>query len=180
MSKINRLAAVAVALFVIAAVAAPALAAEATVGRFIQELAKVKNLNATDPAIAADSLRGVGVRLPAKLEFDKKLTERDVADISRRVGLLVTTSNPGAYFSEQKVDRFFQSFSTELTSPIGSGSGAFVTTECDPAVENCDNPGQGEGPGTGNGNGPPFDPFAKGRGKKKGKAKQARTPTDPE
>ena len=178
MRKVNRLAAVAVALILLAAVAAPALAGQSDVAGFIQQLARSKNLNATDPAIALDSLRGVGVRLPADLKLDKKLTESDVATISRAAGLLVTTSNPDAYFDENKVDRFFSAFAVELGQ--NDDGSVFSTTECDPLVENCDNPGQGSGPGTGNGNGPGFDPFSKGRGKKKGKAKQGRTPTDPE
>jgi hypothetical protein len=169
----------AVALILLAAVAAPALASGSDVGGFIQQLAKSKNLNATDPAIALDSLRAVGVRLRPDLRLDKKLTEGDVADISRAAGLLVTTSNPDAYFDEEKVDRFFQAFAIELGQNENNG-GAFSTTACDSSVENCDNPGMGDGPGTGNGNGPGFDPFSKGRGKKKGKAKQSRTPTDPE
>ena len=177
MRKVNRLAAVAVALILLAAVAAPALAGESDVAGFIQQLARSKNLNATDPAIALDSLRAVGVRLDPDMELQKKLTESDVARISRAAGLLVTTSNPDAYFDENKVDRFFQAFSVELGQNEGS---AFSTTACDSTIENCDNPGQGEGPGTGNGNGPGFDPFGKGRGNTKGKAKQSRTPTDPE
>ena len=178
MRKVNRLVAVAVALILTAAVAAPAFASDATVGSFLQRLARVKNLNATDPAIAVDSLRAVGVRLPANLELSKRLTESDVAVLSRSAGLLVTTSNPDAYFNDEKLDRFFTAFAVELSRD--NLGGAFATTECDPTIENCDNPGQGSGPGNGNGNGPAFDPFSKGRGKKKGKAKQSRTPTDPE
>jgi len=161
MRKANRVAAMAVALILMAAVAAPALASEATVGRFVQELAKVKNLNATDPAIAADSLRAVGVRLPSGLQYGKRLTEGDVAEISRAAGLLVTTSNPDAYFGEQKVDRFFQAFSVELT--LGGSSGGELLSA------------QGE-----DGDGPPFDPFTKGKSNGNGKGKGGRTPTDPE
>ena len=160
MRKANRVAAMAVALILMAAVAAPALASEATVGRFVQELAKVKNLNATDPAIAADSLRAVGVRLPSDLQYDKRLTEGDVAEISRTAGLLVTTSNPDAYFGEEKVDRFFQAFSVELS--LGGVSGELPPNE---ALD---------------GNGPPFDPFTKGKSNGNGKGKGGRTPTDPE
>ena len=83
MRKVNRLAAVAVALILLAAVAAPALASGSDVGNFLTLLAQSKNLNATDPAIALDSLRGVGIRLSPDLKLDKKLTEADVADISR-------------------------------------------------------------------------------------------------
>jgi hypothetical protein len=148
----------AVAVIMLAAVAAPALASEATVGRFVQELAKVKNLNATDPAIAADSLRAVGVRLPSGLQYTKRLTEADVADISRSAGLLVTTSNPDAYFGEEKVDRFFQAFAVELTQNAGSGE---IITTTDTASQ-------------------PFDPFTKGKSNGNGKGKGGRTPTDPE
>ena len=158
MRKANRVAAMAVAVIMLAAVAAPALASEATVGRFVQELAKVKNLNATDPAIAADSLRAVGVRLPSGLQYSKRLTEADVAEISRSAGLLVTTSNPDAYFGEEKVDRFFQAFSVELTQ--GASSGEIITTT-DTASQ-------------------PFDPFTKGKSNGNGKGKGGRTPTDPE
>lgn len=160
MRKANRVAAMAVALILMAAVAAPALASEATVGRFVQELAKVKNLNATDPAIAADSLRAVGVRLPSGLLFTKRLTERDVAEISRSAGLVVTTSNPDAYFGEEKVDRFFQAFSVELS--LGGSSGALPPGE---TLET---------------SGPGFDPFTKGKSNGNGKGKGGRTPTEPE
>ena len=158
MRKANRVAAMAVAVIMLAAVAAPALASEATVGRFVQELAKVKNLNATDPAIAADSLRAVGVRLPSGLQYTKRLTEADVAEISRSAGLLVTTSNPDAYFGEEKVDRFFQAFSVELTQNAGAGE---IITTTDTASQ-------------------PFDPFTKGKSNGNGKGKGGRTPTDPE
>ena len=173
MRKVKRLAAVAVALVLTAALAAPAIAGDITVGRFIEELAKVKNLNATDPAIAADSLRAVGIRLDRGLQLDKRLTEGDVAEISRAAGLLVTTSNPEAIFDSEKAEKYFAVFQFELSQ--GSLSSA---TECAPG--DCTNPGEGSGPGTGNGNGPPFDPFSKGRGNAKGKSKQNRTPTNPE
>jgi len=180
MRNVNRLAAMAVALILMAAVAAPAIAGEATVGRFVQELAKVKNLNATEPAIAADSLRAVGIRLPGKLEFDRRLTEADVATISRAAGLLVTTSNPNAYFDDQKVDRFFKSFSVELSlgGQEGDGAGTYGDDDCAPG-DDCTNPGAGD-PGHGGEVPPGFDPFTKGRGKARGKSKQSRTPTDPE
>jgi hypothetical protein len=175
MSKVKRLAAVAVALILTAAVAAPAIAGESTVGRFVEELARVKHLNATDPAIAADSLRAVGVRLDRGLDLNKRLTESDVAEISRAAGLLVTTSNPDAFFGSQKLDQFFQAFQTELA--LGAS-----TTDNDGSCappETCENPGEGSGPGNGNA-GPPFDPFSKGRGNPRGKAKRNRTPTNPE
>ena len=69
MMKVRRLVAVAAAVAMVAAIALPAMAAKpVSVGRFVQELAKAKNLNATDPEIAVESLTAVGVRLPADLE----------------------------------------------------------------------------------------------------------------
>ena len=165
----KRLIAVTATLGMLVAVAVPAFAADATVGRFIQQLAKVKNLNATDAQIALDSLQAVGVRLPAGIELGKRLTEADVAVISRAAGLRVTSSNPDAPFTEEKVERFFLSFASELAS--GSEGDAFATTD--------ENPGAGSGPGNGE-SGPPFDPFSKGKGNGKGKGKGSETPTEPE
>ena len=164
----KRVGAMVVALITLAALAGPVLGAEATVGRFVQELAKAKSLNATDAEMAADSLRAVGVRLPA-LDLNRQLTEGDVADISRAVGLRVTTSNRDAEFGLDKIDRFFLSFGSEL-----GGEG-----DCAIPSGDCNNPGEGSGPGNGNG-GPAFDPFGKAQGKGRGKAKFRRTPSEPE
>ena len=136
--------------------AIPALAAnEATVGQFVKEMAKVKNLNATDARIAVDSLRAVGVRLPDNLRLEATLTERDVVDISRAAGLPVNTTNPEAVFDEEQVVRFFAAFGEEFgANPPDEG----VVT-----------------PHT-----PWFDPFTKGKGKHKGWGKGHRTPSEPE
>ena len=160
MRNVSRLAALAMAVAMTVAIAVPAHAAsDNTVGRFVQEFAKAKNLNSTDPRIAADSLAAVGVRLPADLDFSSRLTEGVVAKISRSAGLNVTTSRPETAFSSDQVDRFFQSFGRE----IGNSSAAIDATRV-----------------PGSGNGPPFDPFSKGNGKSKGKGLGHRTPTDPE
>jgi hypothetical protein len=132
----------------------------ARVGDFVVQLARVKSLNSADPYIAADALAAVGVRLPADLDLDKRLTEGDVVSISRMVGLRVTTSRPGQQFDSSQLERFFSSFGGELRAADG------------------ENPGQGSGPGNGN-DGPPFDPFTKGQGKAKGKAKRPESPTEP-
>jgi len=143
-------------------VAAPTRADSTTdVGDFIVALAKAKNLNSADPRVAQDSLAAVGVRIPADLDLDKRLTEGDVASLARLAGLRVNTSRPDAAFTEMQLGRFFDSFGGELGANTRG-----------------DNPGNGSGPGNGNG-GPPFDPFAKGQGKKKGKAKQPQTETEP-
>ena len=140
---------------VLAMTAIPALAAnDSTVGQFVQEMARAKNLNATDATIAADSLRAVGVRLPADLRLNKRLTERDVVEISRSAGLSVSTTNPDAAFGAEQVNRFFLAFGSE-----------FGVSEPNEPVR----------PNT-----PSFDPFTKGKGKHKGWGKGHRTPSEPE
>jgi len=139
----------------LAAIGAPALAAEVSVGQFVQELARAKKLNATDARIAADSLAAVGVRLPAELKLSERLTEADVVQISRAAGLLVSTTNPAAPFDEDQMDQFFVVFGAELES----------TPPGDPIVE----------PHT-----PDFDPFSKGKGNHWGHYKGGRSPSEPE
>ncbi len=124
---------------------APVEAAEMTVGQFVQELAKFKNLPADDGRVAADALAGAGLRLPAGLDFSKKLTEGDVARISAAGGLPVSTSQPHTVFSSEQVERFLLAFSMELTGE-DVGEDPPETREKDPG----------------------FDPFAKAKGKGKG------------
>jgi hypothetical protein len=156
--RIAKLSVLAVAVL-LASVALPAFAAsnnDATVATFVQGMARSMNLNATDARIAADSLRAVGVRLPADLELNKRLTEADVVQISQAAGLPVNTSNPEAFFTGDQVDRFFDVFGSELTS-VGN--------------ENADQTPRVAW----------FDPFYKGKGKKVGWLKKGyRTPTEPE
>jgi hypothetical protein len=103
-----------------------------------------------------DSLRAVGVRLPADLKLSKRLTEADVVEISQSAGLLVNTSNPEARFTGDQVDRFFDVFGSELTAAGQENSN--LTPQA-----------------------PWFDIFTKGKGKKKGWLKKGhRTPTEPE
>ena len=139
----------------LAAVAAPALAADVTIGQFVQELAQVKKLNATDARIALDSLAAVGVRLPADLKLADRLTEAEVVRISRAVGLWVSTTNPEAPFDEEQMDQFFVVFGSDLEA----------TPPGDPIVE----------PHV-----PDFDPFTKGKGNHWGHYKGGRTPSEPE
>ena len=144
----------------------PAVAAsDITVGDFVQRLAIAKGLAGTDVRVANDSLRGIGIRLPSELQFGNRLTEGDVATISRAAGLTVKTSNPLNDFTSQQTDTFLVSFKDDL------GSDGNTT-------RSHTNPGGGSGPGNGNG-GPAFDPFTKGK-HGKGKGKGAFTPTDPE
>ncbi len=108
----------AVVMVVMIVAAAPAFAAssDVTVGKFLIEIAKVKNLSARDAESALAALRGTGMRLPA-LNLGKRLTEGDVASIATAAGLNVTTSSPEAPFSEGQVDSFIMSFGSDLGKP---------------------------------------------------------------
>ena len=133
---------------------APALAADVTIGQFVQELARAKKLNATDARTAVDSLRTVGVRLPADMRLSARLTEADVVQISRAAGLLVSTANPEEPFDQDQMDQFFVVFGAELE----------VTPPGDPVRPHD----------------PDFDPFTKGKGNHYGHYKGGRTPSEPE
>ena len=168
MKSLARIGAVAVAALLVATVAVPAFAAtDVTVGQFVQRMAASKNLNATDAQIAADSLRSAGVRLPANLEMRDPLREVDVVEISKAAGLRVSTSNPDKVFTGAQVDSFFFAFADEI-----------VTGDPDDDVRTSTVRPYGEG--NGKGWGPAFDPFTKGKGQAKGKAKGWRSPTEPE
>ena len=158
--NVKRLGALFVALALVA-VTVPAFAAnEATVGQFVIKLAKARNLGATDARVAVNSLRGVGVRVPADLNLSKQLTEGDVARISRAVGINVTTATPDNSFTNDQVDQFFSAFAVNLQNPSGSADSAA---------------------GEDNNSGPPFNPYSKGKGGSKGKKKgHDFTPTEPE
>ncbi len=96
------------------AVMVPAHAAgKVTVGDFLTQIAHVQNLQATDGASAASSLRSAGINLPA-LDLNAPLTEGTVAQVAGSLGLTVTTSNPQAPFSQTQVDAFVSSFGTQL------------------------------------------------------------------
>jgi hypothetical protein len=156
MRNLKRLAVVVVAFAAMLAV--PALGAEdVTVGDFVIGLAKLKQLNAADSRIAADSLEAVGVRLPGDVALNQRLTEGEVARISRLAGLNVTTSRPDRQFTRLQMDLFFDSFGSELAGD--SGTATMRTDNYPPSVG--------------------FDPISKGKGKKKGLWKR-RTPTEPE
>jgi len=163
MRNVKRLGAMAVAVVLAVAFAAPAQATEITVGQFVQQLARAKNLNATDARIAADSLAAVGVVLPP-LNYGAALTEGDVALIARSAGLNVRTATPNAAFSANKSNRFFTSFSGELDEDNGIRTRrSYRKSE----------PGEDEAP-----DGEAEAPDGKGKGP--GKGKNGRTPSEPD
>ena len=119
-------------------------------GRFVQDLARAKNLDAADPLIATRSLESAGIRLPAGLDLAGPLTEGDVTRIVNAAGLRVRTSSPEALFGEWQTERLLVSLGPEL----GTGGS-------DPAPRHHD--------GT--------QHHHKHKGK--GKGKKPKTPTDP-
>jgi len=160
MRNLMRLGAVAIALVMLAAV--PAEAGELTVGQFVQQLARAKNLNATDASVASDALAGVGIILPSNLSYSKVLTEGDVAQIARVAGLNVRTANPTATFDSDKAGRFFSSFSGELRT----GNKTYREKQYRKKGASDEDPtGEDEDDGSGKG---------------KGKGKNDRTPTEPD
>ena len=161
MKNVNRIGALVLAgLLVVAPVFA---AGDMTVGGFVVKLAKAKNLNATDSRIALDSLAGIGIVLPGDMKLSQRLTEGDVARISRLAGLNVTTTQPTAPFDQEQVERFFGTFSIELAPGFGGGGGGAETNNHD------------------DGGGPAFNPYAKGKGGSKGQKKgHDFTPDEPE
>ena len=126
MSKVRRIGAVALALVMAVAITAPVLAAgDVSVGDFLMQIAKARNLNASDVNTAVTSLHAVGVRLPAGINYDDRLTEGTVTGISRAVGLNVRTSTPDSNFDSAMVERFFVSFASELgdvTDSVNTGN----------------------------------------------------------
>jgi hypothetical protein len=141
----------AIAALVVAGISAQA-ADKVTVGDFVKRVAEAKNLAATSPVVALDSLRGLGCT--ASVDLNDTLTEGAVVDISRCVGVKVNTSQPGAEFSAVQVDGYFSAFAQSLSTD---------PNDDDEATVDVHKPGHGT------------DPLLKGKGKKKG----LRTPEDP-
>ena len=176
MKNLKRIGAVAIALVMALAVAGPASASDdITVGEFIQNLARAKNLNASSARAAADSLASVGVFLPRNLDYGKVLTEGDVSSIARSAGLNVRSANPSAKFDSVKADRFFNSFGRELKADNadgGKGSQAqdgkwgWWYSSHGEAEDDAETGMEDEGPS--------------GKGKGKGKGKNDMTPSDPD
>ena len=154
--NVKRLGALFVAALLVMAAVPTFAASDATVGEFVIKLAKSRKLAATDARVAVDALRGIGVRIPADLNYRARLTEGDVARLSRSFGLNVTTTTPDNLFTTDQVDRFFATFGTDINSTL---------TES----------------GSSSSGGPPFNPYAKGKGGANGKKKgHDFTPTEPE
>ena len=160
MAIIKRIGPIAAAAALFLAFVTPAMAAsDITVGDFVQRLAAAKGLAGTEARVAVDALRGIGVRVPADLNYSKKLTEGDVTILARSFGLNVTTTNPDNLFTTDQVDRFFATFGGDIGFTLIGGS--------DSTKGHTGLPG--------------FDPYSKGKGGSKGLKKgHDFTPTEPE
>jgi hypothetical protein len=111
MMRVNRFGMIAV--LAVAAVMAPAFAANVTVGQFYTELAQAKNFVSVDAASAEANLRGAGFNLP-RLALGKSLTEGDMTSISNVLGVAVTTQRPAALISESQLNTYMASFGSQL------------------------------------------------------------------
>jgi hypothetical protein len=133
---------------------------EVTVGSFVQRLAQSKKIDSHNARLAVEALSQAGIQLPPDLELSARLTEGDVARISRALGLAVSTNRPNSGFSGEQVDKFFASFRVELAlAPDGGAlNGAHEARA-----------------------GAQFDPYTKGKGGSKGQKRgHDFTPTEPE
>ena len=175
MKNLKRFGAVAIALVMALAIAAPASAnSDITVGEFIQQLARAKNVNASSSRAAADSLAAIGVFVPTNLAHGKILTEGDVSVIARSAGLNVRSANPSAPFDSAKTGRFFGSFGRELKQDTTGGKDQNTDgSKCGWWQNSGGSENEDEAPG-GEDEGP------SGKGKGKGKGKNDMTPTDPD
>lgn len=152
MKNLASLRGIGAALIVLAVFAGPALAAQPTVGDFYVGIANVRGLAADSPIIAEQSLRSSGVVLPA-VSIDKPLTQGDVVNITRPLGLKLSTSRPDDAFDRPAMNDFINGFATEL-------GGVAEANGYDPDKNGA-------------------DPLSKGNGLKKGLWKQVITPSEP-
>jgi hypothetical protein len=101
---------------------APASASsEANTGDLLVALAHSNRLPAGNAEIAAQSLRSAGYAVP-QIDLTARLTERNVVEVGRAMGLNLTTSRPDAPFSSSQVDSFVASFASSLDGRDSSGS----------------------------------------------------------
>ena len=111
MMRVNRLGMIVV--LAVGAMAAPAFAANVTVGQFLTRLAEAKHLVAADAASAEANLRSAGFNLP-RLELGKPLTEGDMTAISNALGVAVTTERPSSLITDTQMATFMTSFRGQI------------------------------------------------------------------
>jgi hypothetical protein len=134
----------------------------ATVGDFLSAYAKALKIelpaNVSGDALVS-TLRATGVKLDAKVDVAKPLTQGDVVKIGKANGLRLSTNRPAEAFTAQEIGQFFTSYGQTLGSAPGAGD--------DTRYAASDNP-----PGN------PAGHANTSKGKKKGRPFQS--PTEPE
>ena len=119
-----------------------------TVGWFLHQVAVARQIPSSSEQDAWTALRGAGIQLP-RMDSAKVLTEGDVVEIGRSLGLKVDSSTPSAPFERNRAQ-------------------TFVATVV---------PGTGDDtPSTRDGGGTPNDASNNGKGKKKGHNKSSSEP----
>lgn len=126
----------------VVASAMPAMAADYTVGQFLVEVAKAKNIVAVDAASAERGLRQAGVSLPA-LNLNQSLTEGTVASIATAVGVPVSTSRPDTPFNQGQVESFITTFGPSM----GTGDTNQTDGSTDGTTKEDPQPGKGKSKG---------------------------------
>ena len=106
------------ALAVVALLAAPSAVAApkddtATVGWFLKEIATARGLSVSSEASAGQVLRDAGIQVPV-LDPAKTLTEGDVVEIGRTIGVNSTTQAPQSTFTRTRAQAFISTFRTEV------------------------------------------------------------------
>jgi hypothetical protein len=101
----------------------------ATVGDFLSAYAKALKIelpaNTSGEALVS-TLRAAGVKLDAKVDVAKPLTQGDVVKMGKANGLRLTTNRPEAAFTTQEIGQFFTSFTS--FGLFGSASAAGTDT----------------------------------------------------
>jgi hypothetical protein len=139
----TRFIAVAVAAAIVAGTASSAAANKddgATVGWFVQEVAKTRGLTASSEAGAVAALKGNGVVLPV-LDLSKPLTEGDVVAIGRSVGVTTTSKSPDAPFTRTRAQAFLSTFGSEIA---GSGDDSATPRDIGGSPNDASNNGKGK------------------------------------
>ena len=134
----------------------------ATVGDFLSAYAKALKIelpaNTSGDALVG-TLRASGVKLDAKVDVNKPLTQGDVVKMGKANGLRLSTNKPEAAFTPSEIGQFFTSYGLTLGSTAPAAG--------DTRYAASDNP--------------PGDPAGHAntsKGKKKGRPFQS--PTEPE
>ena len=125
-----------------------------TVGDFLASYAKALRIElpaTASPEIVITALQASGIKLDAKLDPAKALTQADVVKIGKANGVRLTTRNPEAPFSTAEIDQFFTVYGPTL-SPSRPDASSTVLDAAHP------NPGTGKGKGKQKGHQSPTEP----------------------